>query len=234
MHTKKVADLCCGVGGASVGYSLAGFEVVGVDIHPQKDYPFQFVLSDALTFDVAGFDFVHASVPCHAYTTLAAGTNQNVYREYPKLIAAMRRKLTDSGIPFVLENVMSAPLRKDLVLCGEMFGLEVIRHRKFEFGNMEPPTQPAHIPHRGLIQGYNHGRWQDGPYFQVYGNGGNKGTTGEWRRAMGIDWTWDRHAISQAIPPAYTEWIGLAVTQALDRLNPFGSSGPETPEGKRS
>lgn len=114
--------------------------------------------------------------------------------------------LEDWGLPYVIENVSGAKLRKDLTLCGEMFGLEVIRHRYFELGNWVMP-QPKHIPHRGRVQGYRHGEWFDGPYFAVYGDGGGKGSVADWQRAMGIDWTADKHELAEAIPPAYTQFI---------------------------
>jgi hypothetical protein len=203
-------DAFCYSGGATRGYQWAGFHVTGIDINYHPDYcGDKYVVGDAIEFIKeygAAFDYIHASPPCHASTTLTLGTNQG--REYPQLIPTTRKALNATGRPYVIENVPLAPIRKDLMLCGEMFGLNVIRHRHFEFGNNAVHRQLTHIAHRGGVSGYRHGEWYNGPYFQVYGNGGGKGTTEEWQHAMGIDWTDDRKAIAQAIPPAYSWWIG--------------------------
>jgi DNA (cytosine-5)-methyltransferase 1 len=209
-------DLFCGAGGAAMGYHRAGFEVLGVDINPQPDYPFWFTQDDALAFvkkwRPEQFAAVHASPPCPRYTTLAKGTNGNP-DDYPDLIAPTRELLIATGLPYVIENVPAAPLRNPTTLCGEMFGLSVIRHRLFESNMLL--MQPEHIAHRGRVAGYRHGKSFDGPYFAVYGDGGGKGTVAEWQAAMGIDWTNNRKSIADAIPPAYTEYIG---TQLLDAL----------------
>jgi DNA (cytosine-5)-methyltransferase 1 len=107
----------------------------------------------------------------------------------------------------VIENVAGAPIRRDLVLCGEMFGLSVIRHRFFELGGWTA-DRPEHRKHRGRVAGMRHGEWFTGPYFAVYGDGGGKGSVAQWQEAMGIDWTDVRKEIAEAIPPAYTEFIG--------------------------
>ena len=124
--------------------------------------------------------------------------------------------LSPRPYPSIIENVAGAPIRKDLTLCGEMFGLAVIRHRYFELSGFSM-EQPAHIRHRGRVRGYRHGQWYDGPYVAVYGEGGGKGTVAEWQQAMGIDWTDNRKSIAEAIPPAYTEYIGQAF---LETANP--------------
>ncbi|MGW5229634.1 DNA methylase [Nocardia niigatensis] len=214
----KLLDLYCCAGGAAVGYDRAGFEVVGVDIDPQPDYPFEFHQADAIEFLNAhahGFDAVHASPPCQASTALTAGTNQAMAHKYPQLIPATRDALTATGLPWVMENVQGAKLRRDVVLCGEMFGLKVIRHRIFELGRWTAPT-PTHLPHRGRVAGYRHGKRYDGPYVAVYGCGGGKGSVAEWQEAMGIDWTSDRESLAEAIPPAYTAWLGGHLLSALD------------------
>lgn len=223
----KLLDLYCGAGGASEGYARAGFDVVGVDINPQPDYPFAFHQQDALfvlhcllnnggsTFvhrdgrheflTLSDFDAVHASPPCQASCTLTKGTNQG--REYPNLIPATREALAALDVPTVIENVRGADVRRDLTLCGEMFGLAVIRHRYFELSGFTA-RQPGHRKHRGRVAGYRHGQWFDGPYFAVYGDGGGKGTVAQWQAAMGIDWMSERKAIAEAIPPAYTQYVG--------------------------
>ena len=216
MSRPVLLDLFCGAGGAGVGYDRAGFEVVGVDIEPQPDYPFEFYQGDALEWlrmSVSFFDAVHASPPCQASSALTKGTNQG--NAYPQLIPATREKLADTGLPTVIENVQGSDLRRDLTLCGEMFGLGVIRHRYFECSF--PVTQPAHKPHRGRVRGWRHGQYHDGPYVAVYGEGGGKGSVEEWQRAMGIDWADNRKSIAEAIPPAYTELIGRQLIEQLER-----------------
>lgn len=214
----RLLDLFCGAGGCSVGYARAGFDVVGVDIEPQPDYPFEFVQMDALDWIRNGgmhYDAIHASPPCQAYTALTKGTNQG--RSYLPLIGAVRSLLdwrTAGSVPYIIENVQGSDLRRDLTLCGEMFGLGVIRHRYFEIHGARV-AQPEHKPHRGRVSGYRHGEWFDGPYFAVYGNGGGKGSVPQWQAAMGIDWTANRKSIAEAIPPAYTEHIGH---QLIDHL----------------
>ncbi|MGW4639549.1 DNA cytosine methyltransferase [Sphaerisporangium sp. NPDC004334] len=206
-------DACCGVGGAARGYQRAGWHVTGMDIVPQPRYAGdEFLQGDAITYireHGHEYEFIHASPPCQASSALTRGTNKG--REYPQLIPAVRAALQAAGRPYVIENVPMAPVRKDLVLCGEMFGLGVLRHRWFEFGGEVWCLAPPHIEHRGRVAGYRHGVWHDGPYLAVYGKGGGKGSVAQWQTAMGIDWTGVRKEIADAIPPAYTEWIGRAV-----------------------
>lgn len=209
-------DLYCGAGGAAMGYYRAGFDVVGVDINPQPNYPFEFHQADALAFlmEYGGdFDARHASPPCQASTALTKGTNRG--REYPQLIPLTRALLASHHGPNIIENVQGSDLRRDVVLCGEMFGLRVIRHRYFEI-SVATVAQPAHKPHRGRVAGWRHGRYYDGPYVAVYGDGGGKGSVAEWQTAMGIDWTDVRVEIAEAIPPAYTQYIGEQLLAALE------------------
>lgn len=211
----RILDLFCGAGGAGMGYHRAGFEVVGVDINPQPNYPFEFHQGDALAFLIERgheFDAIHASPPCQASTALTKGTNRG--REYVQLIPETRRLLRTTGLPTVIENVQGSDLRRDLTLCGEMFGLGVIRHRYFEIDRASV-LQPAHVSHRGRVRGWRHGTYYDGPYVAVYGDGGGKGSVTEWQQAMGIDWTGDRKAIAEAIPPAYTAFIGTQLAAHL-------------------
>ena len=212
----RLLDLYCGAGGAAVGYARAGFEVVGVDIAAQPAYPFEFHQADALEWlrsnDLSGFDAIHASPPCQAASMLTKGTQQGK-REHPNWIPATRRALKETGLPYVIENVIGSDLRKDLVLCGEMFGLGVVRHRWFE--TTFKVEQPRHLRHRGRVRGWEHGTYYDGPYRAVYGKGGAKGRIKEWQDAMGIDWTTHRKSIAEAIPPAYTQHIGQALMTHL-------------------
>jgi hypothetical protein len=210
----RILDLFCCAGGAGMGYHRAGFEVVGVDISPQPNYPFRFKQWDALEY-ISNyghfFDAIHASPPCQGYTSLK---NQHG-NDWPLLIDQVRKLLIWSGRPYVIENVAGARdvMRDPVTLCGEMFGLGVLRHRLFET-NWEL-TAPAHVKHRGKVAGWRHGTYYDGPYFAVYGNGGGKGTVKQWQEAMGIDWTSERRELAEAIPPAYTEHIGNQLASFL-------------------
>lgn len=206
--SPRVLDLFCGAGGASMGYHRAGFEVAGADINPQPNYPFLFHqadVTDGISNELLqSFDLVHASPPCQGYMSGSTSTGD----KYPRLIAATRELLAESGVPYVIENIVPAAphLIKPIQLCGELFGLGVIRHRLFEFGNYDGAGQPAHIKHRGRVRGWRHGQFFDGPYVAVYGKGGGKATQSEAAAAMGIDWmTLDE--MREAIPPAYTQFI---------------------------
>jgi hypothetical protein len=227
-----VLDLFCGAGGAAMGYARAGYQVVGVDIEAQPDYPFRFIQADAIEFlhhMAAGgtshwlgptlFAAAHTSPPCQASSALTKGTNKG--REYEQLIPETRRLLAGwrskpwgEGLVTVIENVQGADVRRDLTLCGEMFGLDVIRHRYFEIDGVDV-IQPAHKTHRGRVRGWRHGTYYDGPYVAVYGEGGGKGSVAEWQAAMQIAWTDDRKAIAEAIPPAYTEYVGRQIVSGL-------------------
>ena len=195
----RLLDLYCGVGGAAVGYHRAGFdEVVGVDIVPQPDYPFELHVGSALDFLVehgAEFDAIHASPPCQAASGPTRGTNRQrnvtASRKHPQHIPAVRALLALAGQPSVIENVQGALLRRDLTLCGEMFGLPVLRHRYFELGGWKMAGQ-AHPAHRGRVRGWRHGEYFDGPYLAAYGEGGGKASVEECRAGLGIDWTDNR------------------------------------------
>ena len=201
----RLLDLFCGAGGAAMGYHRAGFEVVGVDNVYQKRYPFEFIQADALEYVAEHgheFDVVHASPPCQAYSRMSQ-VNDN---QYPDMVADTRAALMATGKPYVIENVPGAPLINPLMLCGTMFGLKVIRHRLFE---CEPPIwfPPAICRHDtgGMLKA---GR---GPspkgFWSISGKGGGNGTLSGWAKALGIDWM-TLSEMSQAIPPAYTEFIG--------------------------
>lgn len=207
-----VLDLFCGAGGAAMGLYRAGFKVVGVDIEPQPNYCGDvFYHADALTFDLDGYDAYWASPPCQCYS-FASRRWRNNGTEYPELIEETRDQLLKTDRPFIIENVVGAPLRKDLLLCGEMFGLKVIRHRIFEIHGFHVP-ELKHEKHRGLVK--------DGYYVTVAGHGGNdskhnycklnglesKTKLEVWQHAMGIDWM-TKKELTQAVPPAYAEYIG--------------------------
>jgi len=213
VEQPKLLDLFCGAGGAGMGYIEAGFDVTGIDINPQPDYPGKFIQGDALAYLAAHgheYDVRHASPPCQASSALTKGTNKG--REYINLIPATRALLALVEGPSIIENVQGSDLRRDLTLCGEMFGLGVIRHRYFEAINWVPEPIP-HVPHRGRVAGWRHGEWFDGPYFAVYGEGGGKGSVEQWQDAMDMHWTSNRKSIAEAIPKAYTKFIGDQMMQ---------------------
>lgn len=198
-----------------MGYNRAGFDVVGVDIVPQPRYPFEFIQADAVEFlsnGVDGFDAIHASPPCQRYCSLNRGWNEN-FSEHPDMVGLVRMLLQRTGLPYVIENVPAAPLDNPVTLCGEMYGLSVIRHRKFET-NWELP-QPEHRPHRGNVSGRRHGKVYRGPYVAIYGHGGGKGTLEVWREAMDVWWMESRYEIAQSVPPAYSEYIGRELLKLL-------------------
>lgn len=184
-----------------MGYHRAGFTVVGVDIAPQPRYPFAFHQRDAIDFlRVHGkrFDAIHASPPCQAFTNAQKIQNN----DHPNLVDPVREVLEELGKPYVIENVVGAPLIDPVLLCGSMFpGLQVYRHRLFEANfPIDVPEHPAHVAPLTKMGR----RPVDGEFMHVVGNfsGVAKAKT-----AMGIDWM-VRDELREAIPPAYTEWIG--------------------------
>ncbi len=217
----RLLDLYCGAGGAAAGYDRAGFDVIGVDNKPQPRYPFEFHQGDALTGPLMrefwegtlGIDAIHASPPCQAYSSLTAGTNKG--REYPDLIAPTRALLETTGLPYVIENVPGAPLHDPVLLCGSMFGLGVRRHRGFEtnWPLMRPECQHEAMPRR--YQVFRHGAKYMSRYAPVYGSGGGK-EMAQWADAMGIDWM-THTEMAEAIPPAFTEFVGAALFEQLSR-----------------
>ncbi len=191
-------DLFCSAGGVSMGLHQAGFEVVGVDIEKQKNYPFSFVQADALRppFDLRRFDFIWASPPCQKYSWSAKRWH-NIERA--DLIEPTRNMLEASGRPFVIENVVGAPVRRDLVLTGSMFGLRVIRRRHFELSGFWC-LNPCHHPFGRIGFG-------EEDFVTVAGHGGNGSARKDnWADAMGIDWM-TKEEMAQAIPPAYARFI---------------------------
>lgn len=202
----KLLDLFCGAGGAAMGYHRAGFDdIVGVDHKHQRRYPFKFVQADALEYlEQHGheFDVIHASPPCQAFSS----TSSLWSNKHPELIDPMRALIKAFDIPYVIENVVGAPLDNPLMLCGTMFGLYVIRHRLFE---IKPPIYFApftcnhHLP---VVRcGKRPKRWKE--FASVVGHHSDVEYSG---MAMGIDWM-TQGELSQAIPPAYTEWIGRQI-----------------------
>lgn len=193
-----------------MGYSRAGFEVVGVDSKPQPRYPFEFHQADAMTFDVAGFDVVHASPPCQGFS---AATKTKAGRV--DLLTPTRERLIEAGVSYVLENVPRAPMRDPIRLCGSMFGLRVRRHRLFESNVTLTAPRCDHGWQNAdpIFRIYEHGYWTLSGVARVYGIGGGKEIK-EWPEAMGIHWMTYRE-LAQAVPPAYTLCIGQQLMAAL-------------------
>lgn len=206
-------DLFCGAGGAAMGYHRAGFRVIGMDIRPQPNYPFEFHqadVMDGLAWPMIELDAVHASPPCQHWT--AYRRRPNHVPAYPNLIGRVRAVLEMLNLPYVIENIPGArsELHNPIQLCGSSFGLDVQRHRLFE-SNVPMLAPPC-----------DHG-WQT-PRFPPATNRKNLRKTvevGVWRiplavqqKAMGIDWM-KLDELSEAIPPAYTEWIGQHLTAAV-------------------
>ncbi|MEU8462659.1 DNA methylase [Streptomyces sp. NPDC029003] len=222
-------DLFCCAGGAAVGYERAGFAVEGVDIIDRSArYPYPFRQGDALTVlaeltetgEIRRYAAAHASPPCQAGCALTVGTNrsQGWGGDHVDLIAPTRALLDASGLPYVIEQPDGkADVRKDISLCGEMFGLGVLRHRNFELGGWTT-AKPKHVRHRGYVRGWRHGVYRDGPYVAAYGSGGGKATVAEMQQAMGITWTDVREELTEAIPPTFTEWLGSALLARLGSL----------------
>lgn len=219
----RALDLFCCSGGAGMGLHRAGFDVVGVDIEHRPRYPFAFVQADAMTYPLDGFDFIWASPPCQGYTDLrhakgAVGA--------PRLIGPVRDRLMAAGVPWCIENVDSplsrAEMRDPVTLCGSMFGLgaqghRLERHRLFESSFPIPRLECRHssAPVIGVYGG--HARCRSAKH-------GGRGTKDVWEgghrsaasEAMGMDWA-TLAEMSEAIPPAYAEYIGLAALAHLQR-----------------
>lgn len=214
----RLLDLFCGAGGCSVRYARAGFEVVGVDIEPHPDYPYELIVADALEVAMMtngfllGFDAFHASPPCQGYSVATAD-----HSRHPRLIGEVRELLRRTRKPYVIENVAGARWDMDhpVQLCGSAFGLRVRRHRLFESNTFLIPT-PCN--HTGTAVGV-YGDHPDRPGGWTRPDGSSRGVKAtsleDGQDAMGIDWmtTWDD--LTDAIPPAFTEYVG---GQLLDQM----------------
>lgn len=225
----RLLDLFCGAGGAAMGYHRAGFEVVGVDIKPQKHYPFEFHQADAFDYLLdhgERFDVIHASPPCQAFSDLKNMWNAKEHRD---LLTPMRVNLIALGKPWIIENVPGAPIIHPLILCGTMFNLrtkdgtgELRRHRLFDSNVVWGLTPECR--HYGVTIGVygGHGRDRRRTVTVTGHCGGYSRRDGvqsfpveKRKEAMGIDWM-NGDELSQAIPPAYTEWIGKQLLKAMD------------------
>lgn len=223
MSRPRLLDLFCCEGGAGEGYHQAGFEVTGVDMDTRRlrRYPFASFCDDAIAFVARHghrFDAIHASPPCQRYTTGAAqhGTRDS----HPDLVGPIREALRATGKPYVIENVPGAPLEDPTLLCGTMFDMqiewqgekrELQRHRHFET-NWALPT-PGACDHRH-------------PAVSVFGNPGGSSkrdgisfpNTAAWRELMDMPWATGK-GMAEAIPPAYTQHIGLSLRAVLDTID---------------
>lgn len=213
MSRPRLLDLFCCQGGASRGYADAGFDVVGVDIEPQPRYPFPFVQQDALTFLAEHgieFDAIHASPPCQLYSL----THRINKSDFPDLIAPTRILLEQTGLPWVIENVVEAApeMRDPVMLCGAMFGIETYRHRLFE-SNL-PLSVLAHPEHVARTTKMGR-RPVEGEYMHIVGNFSGVDRA---RGVMGMPWA-SRDGLREAIPPAYTEFIGHQLISHLQEVN---------------
>lgn len=208
--TPRLLDLFCGTGGMARGLQRAGFEVIGVDLAPQPNYIGDgFQLADALTFPLDGFDAIHASPPCQASCRMRSRWPN---REYPDLIPPIRERLLATGLPYVIENVVGARLVGPVQVCGSALGLgsggaQLRRHRLFESNVRLRGTECRHRS----------------PTIGVYGHPGGSSrrdpqprhSLSEWREAMGIDWPCTTRELTEAIPPAYGEFIGRQLIEAI-------------------
>lgn len=219
---KRLVDIGCCAGGATKGYQRAGFHVTGVDLVQHPDYcGDDFVQADGFAFLIEHgrrFDAIATSFPCQASSNATKGNRkrQGWSDDHVDLNPAGRALLDQLGVPYVMENVQGSVLRRDLTLCGLMFGLRVFRHRYFELGfwTADAPAHPSHTGHR--VSGWRHGVRYDGDMLAVYGGGGGKATVAECQVGLGIDWTSDRDALIQAVPPSYTEDIGVQLMSRLE------------------
>jgi hypothetical protein len=203
-----------------MGYHLAGFDVVGVDIKPQPRYPFPFTQADAMDLDWQGYDAIHASPPCQPFTRAGHLMRaQGRTTKEPDLLVPVRERLLELDTPWIIENVVGAPLLSPLTLCGSTFGLKVRRHRLFESSHLLLGNGPCRHKEQGkpvgiygsmgdTAQGLDTqtGRWVVG--------GVTAKTLAEGQEAMGIDWMrWND--LKNAVPPAYTQHLGSQILTVL-------------------
>jgi len=246
--SPRLLDLFCGAGGASQGYWNAGWWVYGVDLNPMPHYSFPFKQADAIEtlrtllaggdvsfshgtkqfgkrMKLADFDAIHASPPCQAYSV----TKHSHTIEYPELIEPVRKLLIETGLPYIIENVVGAPLIEPVTICGSMFGLtahdpatdltlELRRHRLFESNVMISAPSGCHHVHQvgGVYGGGSSTRSKDRADWPKGkpGRGGYTPHASVRYELMGIDWM-NRDELSESIPPAYTEHLGTQLLAGL-------------------
>jgi DNA (cytosine-5)-methyltransferase 1 len=221
-RNKKIIllDLCCKAGGCSMGYYYASqdlgldIQIVGVDKEPQPNYPFTFIQTDAVAYlkkNYKKYTHIHASPPCQKYSNSTARAKaENPDKEYSAICEDIRDFLQTISKPSVIENVLQAPIRKDIVLNGDMFRLQVLRSRKFELNNffMMQPSKPKKLGtvlngDYAMCVGKGQLKVKNGKKFNVPGNNIQE----VWSNAMGIYWM-TTNEMREAIPPSYTQYIG--------------------------
>lgn len=225
----RLLDLFCGAGGAAMGYHMAGFDVIGVDINPSPHYPFEFIQRDVMDLNprhiARSFAAVHASPPCQLYS-VTNRSHMGGRRPHLDLVRGARMLLEETGLPWIIENVPGAPLREPVVLCGSSFGLRVRRHRLFECSfkvRDVPPCdhgwQDRHKPYQ--VKEYKNGlKIKASGVVTVVGHGqniANKSWIYSSSVAMGIDWMVTKD-ICQAIPPLYTRFLGKQLMEVINAL----------------
>jgi len=204
----RLLDLFCGAGGASMGYHRAGFEVEGVDIKPQPHYPFKFYQADALEFPLDGYDAYHASPPCQKFSSCVNPLGRAGHLD---LIEPTRRMLELTGKPFVIENVPGAPLENYIEIDGTMVGIKTIKNRWFELHGFEILLLPTKWNARGKVKASE--------FAGIMRHGKNSGELTKREHlatAYEIDWGMNRHELREAIPPAYTEYIGKYLIRIIN------------------
>lgn len=215
----RLLDLFCGAGGAGMGYHWAGWEVVGVDLDAQRDYPFDFVQADALAvldgetdLDLDGFDAIHASPPCQRYSV---ATKQHSPSDHPDLVGPVRERVQRLGVAYIIENVPGAPLLNPIRLCGSSFGLDVQRHRLFE-SNVPLVAPPCnHGLQTPRFPRPDKRKKSPARVVPVFGSMNYAGDLAVWRRAMGMPWVTRSRGLAEAIPPAFTEYLGRQLWLAV-------------------
>lgn len=205
----RLLDLFCGAGGCAMGYHRAGFEVIGVDIVKQKNYPFPFVQADALNppFDLSKFDAIHASPPCQDHMRKHVVDRPGTGWILPET----RKMLAGQSVPWVIENVPGAKMRVDFKLCGCLFKLPNLRRERWfetSWAELQLMPQCLHLDYAMSVTGTNPGSRGEKEKFGRWPN------RLDWNRAMGIDWMTVQE-LTQAIPPAYTEFIGRQLMEHL-------------------
>lgn len=204
-----------------MGYHRAGFQVVGVDIEPQPNYPFEFFQMDAIEFITKHgreFDIIHASPPCQGYSR-STYMFRKAGKVYPDLIQDTRAAMIATGKPYIIENVPSAPIQPHIKLCGEMFGLLVIRWRWFELGELfmlqpgKPQIKKNMVTNGERVSVFGNGNYRKSKNdkMPLFKKGSVRAT---WSHAMGIDWM-TVGELREAIPPAYTEFIGKSIIKQV-------------------
>jgi DNA (cytosine-5)-methyltransferase 1 len=205
----KLLDLFCGVGGASAGYTAAGFDVTGIDLKHGKRYPYIYIkgnVSDYLNNQyLQQFDVIHASPPCQTHSITQHLRNaQGKSTNKIDMIPEVREALIASGVPYIIENVPGSPLIDPVQLCGSSFNLKVRRHRLFE-SNIKLKGSICNHKAQGKPVGV-YGSLND----EIPGGGHTAKTLQQARLTMGIEWAlWGE--LVEAIPPIYTEYLGKQI-----------------------